>query len=64
LSLDEFKFKYLEKDKSRNFKINKLYLNPYLDIYNSEIQLLNIKTTKTKANPKSIRYNNINNKQK
>ena len=30
-------FKYLEKDKSGNYQVKKLYLNPYLDMYNGEI---------------------------
>ncbi|WP_412030665.1 DDE-type integrase/transposase/recombinase [Anaerococcus porci] len=34
---DTTEFKYLEKDKSGTYQIKKLYLNPYLDMYNSEI---------------------------
>ena len=30
-------FKYLEKDKNGNYQIKKLYLSPYLEMYNSEI---------------------------
>ncbi|MBS5988498.1 IS3 family transposase [Anaerococcus hydrogenalis] len=30
-------FKYLEKDKTGTYQIKKLYLNPYLDMYKSEI---------------------------
>ena len=37
ITTDTTEFKYLEKDKSGNYKIKKLYLNPYLDMYNSEI---------------------------
>ena len=37
ITTDTTEFKYFEKDKSGNSKIKKLYLNPYLDMYNSEI---------------------------
>ena len=37
ITTDTTEFKYLEKDKSGNYQIKKLYLNPYLDMYNSEI---------------------------
>ena len=37
ITTDTTEFKYLQKDKSGNYQINKLYLNPYLDMYNSEI---------------------------
>lgn len=30
-------FKYLEKDKNGNYQVKKLYLNPYPDMYDSEI---------------------------
>ena len=37
ITTDTTEFKYLEKDKSREYQVKKLYLNPYLDIYNGEI---------------------------
>lgn len=37
ITTDTTEFKYLEKDKSGTYQIKKLYLNPYLDMYNSEI---------------------------
>ena len=37
LTTDTTEFKYFEKDKTGNNQIKKLYLNPYLDMYNSEI---------------------------
>ena len=37
ITTDTTEFKYLEKDKSGNYQVKKLYLNPYLDMYNSEI---------------------------
>ena len=37
ITTDTTEFKYYEKDKSNNYQIKKLYLNPYLDMYNSEI---------------------------
>ena len=37
ITTDTTEFKYYEKDKSNNYQINKLYLNPFLDMYNSEI---------------------------
>ena len=37
ITTDTTEFKYCEKDKSGNYQIKKLYLNPYLDMYNSEI---------------------------
>ncbi|NVF10849.1 hypothetical protein HV819_02405 [Anaerococcus sp. AGMB00486] len=39
---DTTEFKYLEKDKSGTYQIKKLYLNPYLDMYNSEILIYEI----------------------
>ena len=30
-------FKYLKEDKSGNYQVKKHYLNPYLDMFNSEI---------------------------
>ena len=38
ITTDTTEFKYFEKDKSGTYQIKKLYLNPYLDMYNSEIQ--------------------------
>ncbi len=37
ITTDTTEFKYFEKDKKGNYQIKKLYLNPYLDMYNSEI---------------------------
>ena len=37
ITTDTSEFKYLEKDKTGTYQIKKLYLNPYLDMYNSEI---------------------------
>ena len=37
ITTDTTEFKYLEKDKSGNYQVKKLYLNPYLDMYNCEI---------------------------
>ena len=37
ITTDTTEFKYFEKDKSGTYQIKKLYLNPYLDMYNSEI---------------------------
>ena len=37
ITTDTTEFKYLEKDKKGEYQIKKLYLNPYLDMYNSEI---------------------------
>lgn len=37
ITTDTTEFKYLEKDKKGNYQVKKLYLNPYLDMYNSEI---------------------------
>ena len=37
ITTDTTEFKYYEKDKSGNYQIKKAYLNPYLDMYNSEI---------------------------
>ena len=37
ITTDTTEFKYLEKDKAGNYQIKKLYLNPYLDMYNNEI---------------------------
>jgi len=37
ITTDTTENKYLEKDKSRNYQVKKVYLNPYLDMFNSEI---------------------------
>lgn len=37
VTTDTTEFKYLEKDKLGNYQVKKLYLNPYLDMYNGEI---------------------------
>lgn len=37
ITTDTTEFKYFEKDKSGTYQVKKLYLNPYLDMYNSEI---------------------------
>ena len=37
ITTDTTEFKYYEKDKSGTYQIKKAYLNPYLDMYNSEI---------------------------
>ena len=37
ITTDTTENKYLEKDKSGNYQVKKVYLNPYLDIFNSEI---------------------------
>ena len=42
ITTDTTEFKYFEKDKSGTYQIKKLYLNPYLDMYNSEILSLSL----------------------
>lgn len=37
ITTDTSEFKYYEVDKSGNMQVKKLYLNPFLDMYNSEI---------------------------
>ena len=37
ITTDTTEFKYYEKDEKGNYQVKKLYLNPYLDMYNSEI---------------------------
>lgn len=37
ITTDTTEFKYFEKDKTGTYQIKKLYLNTYLDMYNSEI---------------------------
>lgn len=58
-------FKYLEKDKNGNYQIKKLYLNPYLEMYNSEIISYEISKKPTlapilKALEKAIEITSIN----
>ena len=58
-------FKYLEKDKNGNYQIKKLYLNPYIDMYNSEIISYEISKKPTlapipKALEKAIEITSIN----
>ena len=61
---DTTEFKYFEKDKAGNYQIKKLYLNPYLDMYNSEILSYEISKHPTiepilKALDKAIKVTNI-----
>ncbi|WP_373567173.1 transposase family protein [Anaerococcus sp.] len=42
MNTDTTEFKYLEQDKSVTYQIKKLYLNPYLDMYNSKILIYEI----------------------
>ena len=37
ITTDTTEFKYYEKDKSGNYQVKKAYLNPFLDMFNSEI---------------------------
>ena len=37
ITTDTTEIKYLEKDKSGNYQVKKVYLNQYLDMFNSEI---------------------------
>lgn len=37
ITTDTTENKYLEKNKSGNYQVKKVYLNPYLDMFNSEI---------------------------
>ncbi|MFW2902053.1 IS3 family transposase, partial [Carnobacterium maltaromaticum] len=37
MTTDTTEFKYYEKDHSGSLRIKKLYLNPFMDMYNSEI---------------------------
>jgi len=62
---DTTEFKYLEKDKSGNYQVKKLYLNPYLDMYNGEIISYEISKQPTlkpiiKALDKAIDVTSIN----
>ena len=65
ITTDTTEFKYLEKDKNGNYQVKKLYLNPYLDMYNSEIISYEISKQPTlkpilKALDKAIEVTNIN----
>lgn len=65
ITTDTTEFKYLEKDKNGNYQEKKLYLNPYLDMYNSEIISYEISKQPTlepilKALDKAIEITNIN----
>ena len=65
ISTDTTEFKYLEKDKNGNYQVKKLYLNPYLDMYNSEIISYEISKQPTlkpilKALDKAIEITSIN----
>ena len=65
ITTDTTEFKYLEKDKSGNYQVKKLYLNPYLDIYNGEIISYELSKQPTlapilKALDKAIEVTNIN----
>ena len=63
ITTDTTEFKYFEKDKSGNYQTKKLYLNPYLDMYNSEILSYEISKQPTlepilKALDKAIKITN------
>lgn len=65
ITTDTTEFKYLEKDKNGNYQEKKLYLNPYLDMYNSEIISYEISKQPTlepilKALDKAIEITNTN----
>ena len=61
ITTDTTEFKYLEKDKNGNYQIKKLYLNPYLDMYNGEIISYEIsKQPILKALEKTIKITEIN----
>lgn len=65
ITTDTTEFKYLEKDKSGNYQEKKLYLNPYLDMYNSEIISYEISKQPTlkpilKALDKAIEVTSVN----
>ncbi|MEQ2401873.1 IS3 family transposase [Peptoniphilus hominis (ex Hitch et al. 2025)] len=66
ITTDTTEFKYLEEDKNGNYQVKKLYLNPYLDMYNSEIISYEISKQPTlepilKALKKAIEITNTNN---
>lgn len=63
ITTDTTEFKYFEKDKTGTYQIKKLYLNPYLDMYNSEILSYEISKQPTiepilKALDKAIKVTN------
>ena len=65
ITTDTTEFKYLEKDKNGNYQVKKLYLNPYLDMYNGEIISYEISKQPTldpilKALDKAIEVTNSN----
>ena len=65
ITTDTTEFKYLEKDKNGNYQVKKLYLNPYLDMYNSEIISYEISKQPTlkpilKALEKAIEVTSVN----
>ncbi|MEQ2401893.1 IS3 family transposase, partial [Peptoniphilus hominis (ex Hitch et al. 2025)] len=65
ITTDTTEFKYLEKDKNGNYQVKKLYLNPYLDMYNGEIISYEISKQPTlkpilKALDKAIEITSIN----
>ncbi|VYT97313.1 IS2 transposase TnpB [Peptoniphilus gorbachii] len=65
ITTDTTEFKYLEKDTKGNYQVKKLYLNPYLDMYNSEIISYEISKHPTlepilKALEKAIEITSIN----
>ena len=65
ITTDTTEFKYLEKDKNGNCQVKKLYLNPYLDMYNGEIISYEISKQPTlkpilKALDKAIEITSIN----
>lgn len=65
ITTDTIEYKYLEKDKTGSYQIKKLYLNPYLDMYNSEILIYEISKQPTiepilKALDKAIKVTNKN----
>lgn len=65
ITTDTTEFKYLEKDKNGNYQVKKLYLNPYLDMYNGEIISYEISKQPTlepilKALEKAIEVTSVN----
>ena len=65
ITTDTTEFKYIEKGKNGNYQVKKLYLNPYLDMHNSEIISYEISKRPTlepilKALDKAIEITNIN----
>ncbi|MDU5416981.1 IS3 family transposase [Peptoniphilus harei] len=69
ITTDTTEFKYLEKDKNGNYQVKKLYLNPYLDMYNGEIISYEISKQPTlepilKALDKALEVTNSNKEEK